>query len=149
MNSALDVIGELQAASIPLGTIAAQAISVDQRDGQVTFILDDAHGFHVWVADESPDKPTNIRFITETEWDRDERVEHLRRLTYAEYLKTDHWQHMRAVAREYYGDSCRLCPSNDHLEVHHRTYDRLGCELLADLIVLCHNCHSIFHGKSA
>ncbi len=31
------------------------------------------------------------------------------------------------------------------LDVHHRMYERRGEERDVDLIVLCHECHSIFH----
>lgn len=31
------------------------------------------------------------------------------------------------------------------LDVHHRTYERLGQEQEYDLTVLCHRCHSLFH----
>lgn len=32
------------------------------------------------------------------------------------------------------------------LEVHHLTYERLGCEAPDDLLVLCGRCHATFHG---
>jgi hypothetical protein len=33
-----------------------------------------------------------------------------------------------------------------HLEVHHNTYERYGDESTFDLIVLCEQCHELFHG---
>lgn len=72
-----------------------------------------------------------------------------KKLTYDEYLKSDHWQHMRRIAREHYGDQCALCGKTDGLDVHHRTYARRGREMLKDLTVLCRDCHRHFHAKSA
>ena len=36
----------------------------------------------------------------------------------------------------------------DNLEVHHRTYERLGEELASDLTVLCNRCHHVHHQHS-
>ena len=61
------------------------------------------------------------------------------------YLMSDHWlatKEEKLTQSEY---MCNLCASKDRLEVHHRTYERLGCELMKDLAVLCHNCHQKFH----
>lgn len=66
-------------------------------------------------------------------------------MPYAEYLTTQHWRHMRALAIDRYGVACALCNSSGS-EVHHRTYERLGQERLDDLIVLCRSCHKKHHG---
>lgn len=65
---------------------------------------------------------------------------------YAEYLKTYHWQGIRLKALRRAGDKCQVCASTDRLEVHHNDYARLGGELMTDLVVLCHECHKLFHG---
>jgi hypothetical protein len=67
--------------------------------------------------------------------------------TYEDYLRSDVWQRTRELALEYYGGKCCLCNSPEQLNVHHRTYERKGHERLADLIVLCRDCHSSYHGK--
>jgi hypothetical protein len=69
----------------------------------------------------------------------------LRRLPYAEYLATSHWQRVRTLALEQAGHTCDLCGHDGRLEVHHRTYARLGFERQSDLIVLCHDCHRDHH----
>lgn len=69
--------------------------------------------------------------------------------SYDAYLKSDHWQHMRALAREFYGDRCVLCGATRRLDVHHRTYERKGRERLSDLILLCRKCHGRFHAEAA
>jgi hypothetical protein len=50
------------------------------------------------------------------------------------------------------GFRCQVCNAYGvQLNVHHRTYERRGAEWDTDLIVLCHDCHEIFHtnGKLA
>ena len=71
----------------------------------------------------------------------------LRTMPYAQYLKTPHWQSMRKAALARVEYRCQLCNSNGSLDVHHRTYERRGCERTTDLTVLCRVCHSTFHGK--
>ncbi len=67
------------------------------------------------------------------------------RLPYSEYLKTDGWQTRRAAALKRVDHRCQVCKSPDRLEVHHNTYERLGHERAADLVVLCRACHQLFH----
>ena len=69
----------------------------------------------------------------------------LRRLPYREYLKTGHWQRVRALALEQAEHQCELCSATDDLEVHHRTYQRLGFERPGDVIALCARCHGDHH----
>jgi 5-methylcytosine-specific restriction endonuclease McrA len=73
------------------------------------------------------------------------RVAELRGLPYAQYLTTSEWQATRQEALERARNRCSTCGSSDDLQVHHNTYDRLGCEDPADLIVLCKGCHYLFH----
>ncbi len=67
------------------------------------------------------------------------------RLPYSEYLKTTGWQTRREAALKRAGHRCQVCKSADRLEVHHNTYERLGHERAADLVVLCRSCHQTFH----
>lgn len=66
--------------------------------------------------------------------------------TYADYLRTEHWQQTRAKALKRAGHKCQLCAASSQLEVHHNTYERLGGEKPTDLVVLCRNCHKAHHG---
>jgi hypothetical protein len=63
------------------------------------------------------------------------------------YLKSDAWRQKRwrVLARANW--FCEKC-GNDADEVHHLTYERVGNELLSDLIALCRECHSKMHGKN-
>lgn len=65
---------------------------------------------------------------------------------YGEYLASAEWRKRRdrAIARA--EGRCQLCNSEKYLNVHHRSYARLGHEKAADLVVLCRACHEHFHG---
>ncbi len=73
-------------------------------------------------------------------------------VVYKDYLLSPEWQAKRKEALRLAGYRCQVCYAGDvTLDVHHRTYKRLGHELITDLIVLCRPCHDIFHkhGKLA
>jgi hypothetical protein len=75
-----------------------------------------------------------------------ERIEALRAMPYNEYLRSPEWRQTRAAALVRADYCCALDPTHTHeLEVHHRTYERLGAELSTDLIVLCRPCHRLHH----
>lgn len=70
----------------------------------------------------------------------------LKSIPYEDYLKTDHWQHFRAEALKNAHHTCQLCGNqNLLLDVHHRTYRNKGRETFLDVIVLCRECHEMFH----
>ncbi len=70
----------------------------------------------------------------------------LRALPYREYLQTPHWKRRRQDKVRVAGYRCQLCNRGGvTLNVHHRTYERLGEEHDGDLTVLCQDCHSTFH----
>ena len=64
---------------------------------------------------------------------------------YQKYLLSDEWSLKRARAIELAGGRCQLCNSEDPLNVHHRTYERIGDERPEDLTVLCKTCHALHH----
>lgn len=72
----------------------------------------------------------------------------LKALPYDEYLRTRHWQQQRDLALRAAADCCQLCNADKGLDVHHRTYARLGRERPADLIVLCRACHTRHHAQA-
>lgn len=72
-----------------------------------------------------------------------------RTMPYDEYLLTEHWLHFKAEALKNAQHKCKLCNTNrDTLHVHHNNYDNRGRETFNDVIVLCEECHGIFHGKT-
>jgi hypothetical protein len=66
---------------------------------------------------------------------------------YSAYRVSPDWQAKRLAALETAENRCQLCCSEKDLEVHHRTYERLGHERPADLTVLCEDCHVRFHNR--
>ena len=64
---------------------------------------------------------------------------------YQDYLMSDEWEVKRERVLTFWKHRCALCYSDIDINVHHRTYERLGHELLTDLIPLCAECHKNFH----
>jgi hypothetical protein len=62
---------------------------------------------------------------------------------YKIYLLSKHWQQWRLEVLAFWEHRCALCYSRENVEVHHRTYERLGNERLTDCIVLCARCHKL------
>lgn len=85
--------------------------------------------------------------VDPTPWDdrSAEEVRRLRALSHADYLLSDHWQLVRVAALEWGERRCVRCGAIERLNVHHRSYERKGCELRTDLEVLCKPCHEFTH----
>ncbi|MCK9328065.1 MAG: hypothetical protein M0P69_21395 [Bacteroidales bacterium] len=66
-------------------------------------------------------------------------------LDYQSYLSSSWWKDRREKALDLAKHRCQLCNSPEDLQVHHRTYERIGAELPEDLTVLCKPCHYWFH----
>jgi hypothetical protein len=69
--------------------------------------------------------------------------------SYQAYLNSPTWRMTRNRALKLAGYRCSRCPSKRDLNVHHRTYERLGAELDTDLEVLCFTCHNGHHREAA
>lgn len=73
-----------------------------------------------------------------------------KRITYQDYLQTDHWRDVSLAAKERSGHRCQLCGCKDKvLNTHHNSYANVGKEEPVDLIVLCDDCHAKYHNKGA
>jgi 5-methylcytosine-specific restriction endonuclease McrA len=70
-------------------------------------------------------------------------------MEYADYITSELWQITAAEAKARAHHQCMLCPETRALEVHHRSYARLGHERPEDLVVLCWWCHRRHHGTIA
>jgi cytochrome c553 len=67
---------------------------------------------------------------------------------YSMYLLSNAWKIKRAQRRAIDGDQCTspLCFRVDTLQVHHKTYERIGDENVeTDLVTLCDRCHGMEH----
>jgi 5-methylcytosine-specific restriction endonuclease McrA len=65
---------------------------------------------------------------------------------YKEYIESKEWREKSNTIKLMYGNLCAFCQYPGKLDVHHITYDRLGCEFPDDLIALCETCHKKQHG---
>jgi hypothetical protein len=65
--------------------------------------------------------------------------------TYTDYLNSDHWRRVKAAYKRA-GKSmvCAVCRQK-HIQLHHRSYLRLGNENLDDLTPLCRPHHEAVH----
>lgn len=72
-------------------------------------------------------------------------IQALRRMSYGDYLRSDHWKSIRAAVllRDRY--KCRQCGSRYRLQVHHLTYENRGTENPDELITYCRRCHEHEH----
>jgi 5-methylcytosine-specific restriction endonuclease McrA len=66
-------------------------------------------------------------------------------MNYSNYLRSDHWRGLRDAKLLDANDRCERCKRKSNLQVHHKTYERFGCEKLSDLLVLCESCHEKEH----
>ena len=67
-------------------------------------------------------------------------------MDYQAYINSGRWRNSPARKAELRaaGYRCRICYRPDsevELQVHHRTYERLGCEPPGDLLCVCAECH--------
>lgn len=64
---------------------------------------------------------------------------------YQAYLNTPDWRTRRNRALKLANWQCGRCASKRELNVHHKTYERLGAEWDQDLEVVCRDCHEGHH----
>lgn len=63
-------------------------------------------------------------------------------ISYNDYIHSDEWKKKREEVFAKYGRRCGICQSVNGIEVHHLTYDRIGEEMVSDLMPLCRDCHA-------
>ena len=76
-------------------------------------------------------------------------VKKLKEMEYDQFLNTEYWKKVRQAKLRACGHKCQLCGSKRNLHIHHNSYEHHGEEdkHLEDLIVLCSDCHALFHQK--
>ncbi len=62
---------------------------------------------------------------------------------YRRHMASQEWKAFLKRLKEFWGGKCSICNSSDHLQGHHRTYERLGHEQLTDCILACKKCHKV------
>jgi len=72
--------------------------------------------------------------------------------TYNEYLKSKHWLKKKIKYFQSYKKrtknkkkQCECCGKKSTVQLHHKTYDRIGKEKLTDLMYACKKCHEEIH----
>ena len=74
---------------------------------------------------------------------------HSRWPDYHSYITSNIWRARVAEAKRLADYRCHICYEPEgvstRLNGHHRTYARLGCERLSDIVVLCRKCHALYH----
>jgi len=69
-----------------------------------------------------------------------------RQKDYQQYLKSDHWKHLRYSVLKRDGFKCVKCGSACELQAHHVIYRRRFVDSLEqDLISVCKSCHESIH----
>lgn len=67
---------------------------------------------------------------------------------YRLYLQSEQWNARRQAVLKRARNRCQECRKKRRpLEVHHRTYERIGAEWDEDLEALCWECHRGKHGR--
>jgi 5-methylcytosine-specific restriction endonuclease McrA len=79
----------------------------------------------------------------------DRRRDQERRAWWARYhahIESDAWKEIRRRVFARCKGVCEGCGQRPAVQVHHLTYERLGDELLFDLVAVCMTCHEKCHG---
>lgn len=95
-----------------------------------------------WYSEQKRTKGKKTKSVRKKDREEEKVVE---RVSYREYLSSKRWRLKRQQALDHYGCICGRCGSTVLLQVHHKTYKRLGCELMSDLEILCRDCHVAEH----
>ena len=82
-----------------------------------------------------------------TLYEKGEDIRERWKANYQAYLTSDAWKKKAEVAKLAAGFRCQVCNDSESIQVHHRTYEKIGDESPSDLIVLCDGCHSLFHAS--
>jgi len=105
-------------------------------------------------------KAINELWFNSTIKNSDDIISQLRKIPYPEYLKTKHWQRIRAAMLLIHKASCQAEGHYEQFEswyfgwepeidVHHITYVNKGNERYSDLVLLCKDHHKIWHANAS
>jgi hypothetical protein len=75
---------------------------------------------------------------------RHRRLRHLGYASYAEYLRSPAWSDVKRRYRDSELPQECMCGETT-VQLHHKTYERVGEEPLTDLAPLCATCHALVH----
>lgn len=66
---------------------------------------------------------------------------------YKQYINSEAWITRKDSFFATRERVCVGCDSRQNIHVHHMTYERLGAEKDEDLVVLCKECHELYHSR--
>ena len=66
---------------------------------------------------------------------------------YRQYLLSQHWIIFKRRYYKRHKKGCSRCGSEINVQLHHKTYVRIGRERQSDVIPLCRKCHKKEHLK--
>lgn len=113
------------------GLFFARMVSVESLTGDEPWLNKLPHESLTW--DEIPiERGEAIRILA------------LRGMSYARYLRTNHWHSVRTRAMRKTSWQCVACNSNAS-EAHHVEYKRKGFERIEDVVATCRSCHMAWH----
>ncbi len=77
--------------------------------------------------------------------------EYIKNMKYTDFLQTPYWKIIATHSKFKAKFKCQICNNHRNLETHHRSYSMHGFEhtYMHDLVVLCGDCHSMFHRKNS
>ena len=71
----------------------------------------------------------------------------MNKFEYRDYVRyNSNWKSLRRKVHHKY-KICQSCGSDKNLDVHHKTYKRVGHERLSDLKLYCRTCHYWEHNR--
>jgi len=82
--------------------------------------------------------------------DNDKITEHIKTLSYKDFLNTDYWNIISKHIRHEYNYKCQICKAPGYV-IHHKDYNRHGQEHIywkEDLLLVCPDCHKNLHSQS-
>lgn len=62
-------------------------------------------------------------------------------------MLSERWKKIRRLVLARCSGVCEGCGEEAATQIHHETYERLGCEMLFDLRGVCRQCHDRFHAR--
>lgn len=72
----------------------------------------------------------------------------MKKSDYQKYLCSREWALLKEQVRKRCKGRCERCFDGKYESTHHLTYERIGKELLGDLLGVCNDCHLFLSGKS-
>lgn len=68
--------------------------------------------------------------------------------TYDSYMASEEWDGRRSLYFRQHAKRCRACGSDEDIELHHLSHEKMGDEPDTDLVGLCVDCHAAVHAAA-